>query len=102
MAYNGTPLDVAHASVRALIAEKLKVLVPMIIVFMTAYIGLTALAGFAKGLVGMKVAGPVNLGYVLIAANYLLSLLLAILYGIIARLRFDPLAARAASEEASQ
>jgi uncharacterized membrane protein (DUF485 family) len=102
MAGNGTSLQAAHALVRALIGEKLKYLVPMTIVFMTGYIGLTALAGFAKGLVGMKVVGSVNLGYVLIALNYLLSFLLAILYGVIARSRFDQLAARAASEETSK
>ena len=96
MARNGTPLEAAHASVRALIGEKVRYLVPMTVVFMTAYVGLTALAGFAKGLVGIKVIGSVNLGFVLIAFNYLLSWLLAILYGRIARSKFDPLAARAA------
>ena len=95
MARNGTPLEAAHASVRALIGEKVRYLVPMTVVFMTAYVGLTALAGFAKGLVGIKVIGSVNLGFVLIAFNYLLSWLLAILYGRIARSKFDPLAARA-------
>jgi uncharacterized membrane protein (DUF485 family) len=97
MASNRASLEAAHASVRALIGEKLKYLVPMTVVFMTCYVGLTALAGFAKGLVGMKVIGSVNLGFVLIALNYLLSWLLAILYGRIAQSKFDPLAARAAS-----
>jgi uncharacterized membrane protein (DUF485 family) len=96
MARNGTSLETAHASVRALIGEKLRYLVPMTVVFMTAYIGLTALAGFARGLVGIKVVGSVNLGFVVIAFNYLLSWLLAILYGRIARSKFDPLAERAA------
>ena len=96
MTRNGTSLEAAHASVRMLIGEKLRYLVPMTVVFMTAYVGLTALAGFAKGLVGIKVIGSVNLGFVLIAFNYLLSWLLAILYGRIARSKFDPLAARAA------
>ena len=95
MASNRTSLEAAHASVRALIGEKLKYLVPMTVLFMTCYVGVTALAGFARGLVGMKVVGSVNLGFVLIALNYLLSWLLAILYGHIAQSRFDPLAARA-------
>lgn len=98
IAFNGTSLEAAHASVRALIGEKLKYLVPMTVVYMTGYVGLTSLAGFAKGLVGMKVIGSVNLGFVLIALNYLLSWLLAILYGRIARSKFDPLAARTASD----
>ena len=96
MTRNGTSLEAAHASVRALIGEKVRYLVPMTVVFMTSYVGLTALAGFAKGLVGIKVVGSLNLGFVLIALNYLLSWLLAILYGRIARSKFDPLAARAA------
>jgi uncharacterized membrane protein (DUF485 family) len=44
------------------------------------------------------VIGSVNLGFVLIAFNYLLSWVLAIVYGRIAAGRFDPLAARAALE----
>ena len=96
MARNGRSLEAAHALVRALIGQKLKYLVPMTVVFMTGYVGLTALAGFAKGLVGMKVLGSVNLGFVLIAFNYLLCWILALLYGRIARSKFDPLAARAA------
>lgn len=96
MAGNATPLEAAHASVRALISEKLKYLVPMTVVFITGFVGLTALAGFAKGVVGTKVVGSLNLGFALIAVNYLLSWLLAILYGLVARFKFDPLAKRAA------
>jgi uncharacterized membrane protein (DUF485 family) len=70
----------------------------MTIIFMVGYIGLTVLAGFAKNLMGTKVIGSVNLGFVLIAFNYLLSWVLAIVYGRIAAGRFDPLAARAALE----
>lgn len=98
MARNGASLDAAHASVKALIAVKLKYLVPMTITFMVGYIGLTILAGFAKGLLGTKIIGSVNLGFILIAFNYLLSWLLAIFYERIANGTFDPMAARAASE----
>jgi uncharacterized membrane protein (DUF485 family) len=49
MVHNGTSLEAAHASVRELIAEKLRYLVPMTIIFMVGYIGLTILAGFARG-----------------------------------------------------
>lgn len=69
MARNGASLDAAHASVKALIAVKLKYLVPMTIIFMVGYIGLTILAGFAKGLLGTKTIGSVNLGFILIAFN---------------------------------
>ena len=88
--------EAAHAAIKLLIAEKLRYLVPMTIVFVASYVGLTALAGFAKGVAGAKVVGSVNLGFVLIAFNYLLSWLLAILYGLIAKANFDPLAARSA------
>ena len=98
MARAGTSLEAAHASVKALIAEKLMYLVPMTIIFMVSYIGLTILAGFAKGLMGTKVIGSVNLGFLLIAFNYLLSWVLAIVYGRVAAHKFDPLAARAAAE----
>jgi uncharacterized membrane protein (DUF485 family) len=98
MARNETSLEAAHASVKQLIAEKLKYLVPMTVIFMVSYIGLTVLAGFARDLMGTRVVGSLNLGFVLIAFNYLLSWGLAIVYGRIAADKFDPLAARAAME----
>ena len=102
MARNGTSIETAHTTVRQLIAEKLSYLVPMTVIFMVGYIGLTVLAGFAKDLMGTKVIGSVNLGFVLIAFNYLLSWVLAIIYGRIAAGKFDPLAARAALEIAGR
>jgi uncharacterized membrane protein (DUF485 family) len=96
MARDEASLEAAHASLKRLIAEKLKFLVPMTVIFMVGYIGLTALAGFAKDLMGTRVVGSVNLGFVLIAFNYLLSWALAIIYGRIAADRFDALAAKAA------
>ena len=98
MARHGTSLEAAHASVKQLIAEKLKYLVPMTVIFMVSYIGLTVLAGFASDLMGTRVIGSLNLGFTLIAFNYLLSWLLAIVYGRIAASKFDPLAAQAAME----
>lgn len=100
MVHNGTSLEAAHATIRLLVAEKLRYLVPMTIIFMTCYVGLTVLAAFAKGFLGTKVVGSVNLGFVLIAFNYLLSWGLAIGYGIIAQNKFDPLAMRAAADVA--
>ena len=82
MVRNGTSLEAAHASVKQLIGEKLKYLVPMTVIFIVGYIGLTILAGFAKDLMGTKVIGSVNLGFVLIAFNYLLSWVLAIVYAV--------------------
>ena len=98
MVRNGASLEAAHASVRQLIAEKLKYLVPMTIIFMVGYIGLTVLAGFARDLMAVKVIGSVNLGFALIGLNYLLSWVLAIVYGRVAGDVFDPLAATAAAQ----
>ena len=89
-------IEAAHASIRALIVEKLKYLVPMTIIFMVGYIGLTVLAAFAKSIMGIKVTGAFNVGYLLIAINYLLSWVLAIVYVRVANSVFDPLAAKAA------
>jgi uncharacterized membrane protein (DUF485 family) len=98
MVRNGTSVDAAHASVKALVAAKLKYLAPMTLIFMVGYIGVTVLAGFAKDLMGIKIVGSVNLGFVLIALNYALSWVLAIVYERVANNVFDPLAAQAASE----
>jgi uncharacterized membrane protein (DUF485 family) len=98
MAGNESASEAAHASVKLLVAEKLRYLVPMTAIFMVGYIGLTVLAGFAPDLVGRKVAGSLNLGFVLIGFNYLLSWALAIVYGRVAADKFDPLAAKAAAE----
>jgi uncharacterized membrane protein (DUF485 family) len=84
----------AEASVQSLIAAKLRLLVPMTVIFMVGYIGLTVLAGFAKDLMGVKVVGSVNLGFVLIALNYVISWTLAIIYERIANGRLDTLASR--------
>jgi uncharacterized membrane protein (DUF485 family) len=94
------PSAAAHAAVRVLIAEKLKYLVPMTVIFVLGYIGLTVLAGFAKGVTGLKVAGGFNLGFLLIACNYLLSWLLAIVYVRVANRVFDKLAGEAAAAAA--
>jgi uncharacterized membrane protein (DUF485 family) len=98
MVRNGASLEAAHASVRQLIAEKLRYLVPMTITFMVGYIGLTVLAGFFRDVTGVKVVGSVNLGFVLIALNYVLSWVLAYVYVRVAGEVFDPLAAKASSE----
>jgi len=95
-------LEAAHASVRLLVATKLRFLVPMTIIFMVGYIGLTVLAGFAKGLMAVKVIGSVNLGFTLIALNYVLSWVLALVYERVANNIFDPLASSAAAEISAQ
>jgi uncharacterized membrane protein (DUF485 family) len=102
MTRNDTGLEAAQSTVRLLVAAKLRFLVPMTIIFMVGYIGVTVLAGFAKGLMAVKVIGSVNLGFTLIALNYVLSWVLALVYERIANNVFDPLASRAAAAISAQ
>lgn len=95
MARNDTRAEAAQAAIRSLVAAKLRFLVPMTIIFLVGYIGLTVIAGFAKGLMALKIAGPLNLGFALIALNYVLSWGLALVYERVANEIFDPLASRA-------
>ena len=75
----------------ALINAKLRSIVPMIVIYVCGYMGLSVLAGFGRDIFGMKVYGPVNLGFVLIAGNYLMSWALASLYARISANSHDPL-----------
>ena len=84
-----------HIAVAALVTAKVAFVVPMTIIFFASYIGLTALAGFAKGFLALKVIGAVNVGFMLIAGNYVLAWLLAIIYVHVANTTFDPMAERA-------
>jgi len=76
---------------KTLIDAKQRSIVPMIVIYMIGYMGLSVLAGFGRGLLGTKVLGAVNLGFVLIAGNYLMSWALAIVYARISANRHDPL-----------
>ncbi len=81
-----------NAAVAALVAERRAFIVPMAITCFVAYIGTTVLAGFAKEFIAIKLVGAVNVGFTLIALNYVLAWALAIAYVRIANSRFDPLA----------
>jgi uncharacterized membrane protein (DUF485 family) len=70
----------------------------MTAIFMVSYVGLTVLAGFARNVAGVKVVGGLNLGFALIAANYILSWVLAIVYARIAGDIFDPMARKASAD----
>ncbi len=84
-----------RAAIGSLIAAKRSFLVPMTTIYLIGYIGLTVLAGFAKGFMAHKVVGAVNVGFTLIAANYVLAWVLAIIYVRVANATFDPLAKKA-------
>ena len=82
---------VESAEFKTLIDAKQRSIIPMIVIYMICYMGLSILAGFGRGLLGIKVLGAVNLGFVLIAGNYVMSWLLAIVYARISASRHDPL-----------
>ena len=82
---------VASAEFSALIDAKRRSIVPMIVIYVVGYLGLSILAGFGRNLLGIKIIGAVNFGFVLIAGNYLMSWLLAIVYARISGNRHDPM-----------
>jgi uncharacterized membrane protein (DUF485 family) len=77
-----------------LVVKKLRFIGLMTLIYMVSYVGLTILAGFARELLSVPVIGAVNLGFVLIAANYLIAWGLALIYVRVANRYFDPLADR--------
>ncbi|MGB8843837.1 MAG: DUF485 domain-containing protein [Aliidongia sp.] len=85
----------ADQIIRVLIKKKFQVVGAMTVVYMTSYVGLMLLAGFSRPFLSRLVFGSVNIGFVLITANYLLSWVLALIYVKIANSSFDPLVARA-------
>jgi len=82
---------VQSAEFKTLIDAKRRSIVPMIVIYMTGYMGLSVLAGFGRGILGIKVLGPVNLGFALIAGNYIMSWALAVIYARISANDHDPL-----------
>jgi uncharacterized membrane protein (DUF485 family) len=82
---------IESAEFRALIDAKQRSILPMVVIYIGGYIGLSVLAGFDRALLGTKILGPVNLGFVLIAGNYVMSWALAIVYARISANHHDPL-----------
>ena len=82
---------VESAEFKTLIDAKRRSIVPMVVIYIVGYMGLSVLAGFGRGILGTKVLGAVNLGFVLIVGNYVMSWVLAIVYARISANRHDPL-----------
>ena len=82
---------IESAEFKTLIDAKQRSIVPMIVIYVVGYMGLSVLAGFGRGILGIKVLGAVNLGFVLIAGNYVMSWVLAIVYARISANHHDPL-----------
>lgn len=81
---------VRSAEFRTLIDAKRRSIMPMVVIYVVGYMGLSVLAGFGRGILGMKVLGPVNLGFVLIAGNYVMSWVLAVIYARVSTNSHDP------------
>ena len=94
--------DWAHAvalpGFMGLIAVKRRMIAPLLLLPLTYFLGTMLLAGYSRPLMGTKVVGSLNLGYVLIIITYLMCWVVALLYARIADSRFDPQAAQAISE----
>jgi uncharacterized membrane protein (DUF485 family) len=82
---------VASTQFKTLVVAKRRSILPMIIIYVVGYLGLSVLAGFGRGILGIKLLGAVNLGFILIAGNYVMSWMLAVVYARIAANRHDPL-----------
>jgi uncharacterized membrane protein (DUF485 family) len=93
--YAGTKPDMLDQSdeVAILVGKKSRFIAVMTLLYMVSYVGLTVLAGFARDLLSAPAVGPVNLGFVLIAANYVIAWVLALVYVRVANRHFDPLVA---------
>ncbi len=85
-------------SFKALIAAKTSIIVPLLGLSMAFFVGVTLLAGFAREFMTQKVFGPLNVGYVLILATYVMCWIVAIIYIYVADNVFDPKAERARTE----
>jgi uncharacterized membrane protein (DUF485 family) len=79
------------AEFKTLVDAKQRAIIPMVVIYIVGYLGLSILAGFGRDWLGIKVLGAVNLGFVLIIGNYLMSWLIGIVYARISANRHDPL-----------
>jgi uncharacterized membrane protein (DUF485 family) len=79
------------AEFKTLVDAKQRAIVPMMVIYIVGYLGLSILAGFGRDLLGIRVLGPINLGFVLIAGNYVMSWVLGVAYARISAQRHDPL-----------
>lgn len=64
----------------ALKAQRSRTVWLLMAICLTSYLGLSVLCGFFRGWMGTKVLGPLNLGYTLIFANYVMVWVLGVYY----------------------
>lgn len=85
-------------SFRALIQAKKALLVPMVLVYFGAFMGMTLLAGYGKGFMTQKVTGAFNMAYLLVLACYVMCWVMGVLYVRVANRDFDVMAAQAIAD----
>ena len=81
---------VAQPAFRELLRVKWRVIAPMLAIYSVFFSGLMLLAGFAQPLMTAAIWGPLNVGYILIIANFLMCWALALVYVFAADRAFDP------------
>ena len=85
-------------SFRALVSSKIRVVAPLLGLSLLFILGTALLAGYDRPLMAHKVAGPFNVGYLLVLLMYALSWAVACVYVYVANNRFDAWAAQAADD----
>ena len=78
----------AMAEFKALLAAKLRFIIPATVFFIIYYFALPVLVGYAPGLMEKKVIGPINLAYLFALSQFFMAWIVAALY-VRAAGRFD-------------
>ena len=78
----------AMAEFRALLAAKLRFIIPATVFFIIYYFALPVLVGYAPGLMEKKVIGPINIAYLFALSQFFMAWIVAALY-VRAAGRFD-------------
>ncbi len=81
---------------RELIAARRRFVLPATVFFLTWYLGFILLCGYAPDFMGEKLVDGLTVGYVLALTQFLMVLVLGIMYLRRAEKTYDPLAAAAA------
>ncbi len=85
----------ASATFSTLLQTKTRLIRPLLLASFGFIVATCLLAGYAKGLLALKVAGAFNLGYLLVLGVYLLCWGVAVIYVRTANAAFDAQAAAA-------
>jgi uncharacterized membrane protein (DUF485 family) len=81
---------------RELIAARRRFVLPATVFFLTWYLGFILLCGYAQDFMGEEVVNGLTVGYLLALTQFLMVLVLGIMYLRRAEHTYDPLAQRAA------